>query len=188
MQICVCNSLNHGAVFLTKKKLIFRNLCAYRNQIGRVWPMGNTILSGGISAHGVIKFMCMELFTVSLWPVQELSLMAWIPSAPVWLLWCVGTTRSVDEATDVYFLTAPNSGTPPLRSCKAGFIWGFGLILRVLEKSLKKMLATVGRYRQKLFIAAGHGVCSSLRDPYSGRAGSLMVSEKVSGQARVKQP
>lgn len=32
-----------------------------------------------ISAHGVIKFICMALFTVSLCPVQELSLMFWIP-------------------------------------------------------------------------------------------------------------
>lgn len=188
MQICICNSLNHGAVFLTKKNWYSEIYVPIETKLAEfgLWVIRFSVVR--ISAHGVIKFMCMALFTVSLWPVQELSLMAWIPSAPVWLLWCVGTTRSVDEATDVYFLTAPNSGTPPLRSCKAGFIWGFGLILQMLEKSLKKRLATVGRYRQKLFTAAGHGVCSSLRDPHSGRAGSLMVSEKVSGQARVKQP
>ena len=64
----------------------------------------------------------------------------------------------------------------------------FLLVLWMLEKSLKKRLATVGDTGSKLFIAAGRRVCLSLRDPHSGRAGSLMVSEKVSGQARVKQP
>lgn len=62
------------------------------------------------------------------------------------------------------------------------------LVLWMLEKSLKKRLATVRRYRQKLFRAAGHRVCLSLRDPHSGRTGALKVLEKVSGQARVKQP